>query len=239
MRICINVVEGIFQIGDLGEDVSGVSQALCLKVQQHLLAGVLWILDHLINEHALDLEVFEGADICVGQNWLLRLQASHYVHTGLLHNGKEVRIVRGPAHVPAILPLKVQLLSRTILWGHRFHIPEAAVGFHLNVEEQKNPIDVNDRHPRALTVRRNHLWAAADGEASLQCQMWQGISLHYTTLPRHKETLLCCTNACDWILGGRGRRHEAILVMSARARSKGFIDVEHHLGSPLLHASSS
>ena len=28
----------------------------------------------------------------------------------------------------------------------------------------------------------------------------QGISLHYTTLPRHKEALLCCTNACDWIL---------------------------------------
>jgi hypothetical protein len=30
-----------------------------------------WVISSLINEHALDLEVFEGADICVGQNWLL------------------------------------------------------------------------------------------------------------------------------------------------------------------------
>mmetsp|Transcript_4274 Transcript_4274/g.11789 ORF Transcript_4274/g.11789 Transcript_4274/m.11789 type:complete len:663 (-) Transcript_4274:283-2271(-) len=107
VRVCLHVIEGILEVGDFGEDVPRVPQTLRLEVQQNLLPWTLRILDHLVNQYALDLEVLECTEVRVGQHRLLWLQPSNDVHPRLLHDGKEVWVVAGPPHVPNILALKL------------------------------------------------------------------------------------------------------------------------------------
>mmetsp|Transcript_3629 Transcript_3629/g.8423 ORF Transcript_3629/g.8423 Transcript_3629/m.8423 type:complete len:265 (-) Transcript_3629:495-1289(-) len=237
MRIRINIVEGVFEVRHLCQDVSSISQALSLEVQEHLLPGVLRILNHLVNEDTLNLKIFESTDVRIGQHRLLRLEPSDDIHPRFLHDGEQVGVVTGPSHVPDIFSLEVQLLARPILLLLRFgRLAEEAVADDLDVEQQEDSVDVNNRHPCAVTVGSYHLGPAADREASFKGQVGQSVAMHDSALPRHKKALLSSTDARDWILCCDGRRNKSFLVMGPTTRCEGFVDVEHHLRSLLLDA---
>mmetsp|Transcript_83069 Transcript_83069/g.144247 ORF Transcript_83069/g.144247 Transcript_83069/m.144247 type:complete len:228 (-) Transcript_83069:1939-2622(-) len=111
MRIGLNIIECILQVGHLRQDVPRIAETLCLEVQQHLFPRTFRVLDYLVNENALDLEVLKCADVCVRQHRLLGLEATNDVHARLLHDGEEIGIVAGPAHIPDILALEFQLCA--------------------------------------------------------------------------------------------------------------------------------
>mmetsp|Transcript_9361 Transcript_9361/g.26334 ORF Transcript_9361/g.26334 Transcript_9361/m.26334 type:complete len:408 (-) Transcript_9361:1405-2628(-) len=219
----LNVVVGVLQVGHLGQDVPRVAQALGLEVKQDLLAGALVVLDYLVHEHALDLQVLESGYVRVREHGLLRLQAAHDVHAGLLHDGEEVRVVASPTHIPDVLPLELELMARFL-----------AARLHLDVVEREHPVDVDHEHPGAVAVRRDDLRSAPDGESALEPEMRQRIPLHRTTLAGHQEACVRGGQAGDWVLHRRGGRCEAFFVVHARAGSKTIINVEHHLNPPLV-----
>mmetsp|Transcript_3001 Transcript_3001/g.9056 ORF Transcript_3001/g.9056 Transcript_3001/m.9056 type:complete len:321 (-) Transcript_3001:1262-2224(-) len=241
MRVVVNVVECVFEIRHLRQDVSGVAQTLGLEVQQHLLARTLRILNDLVNQHTLDLQVPEGADVCIGQDRLLGQQSSDDVHPSLLHDGEEVGVVAGPAHVPDILALKLQLCSDSsfsarFLVGLPDQHARGAPALDLDVIEGQHAVDVDDGHPGAVAVRGDNLRPAADGEARLDAEVRQGVALHHAGFAGHKEALLRGGDAGDGVLGRGHGRHEALLVMQASAWGKRLVDVEHHLRAPLVAA---
>mmetsp|Transcript_23180 Transcript_23180/g.54250 ORF Transcript_23180/g.54250 Transcript_23180/m.54250 type:complete len:232 (-) Transcript_23180:1810-2505(-) len=65
VRVGLNVVESVLEVGNHGQDVPGIAQALRFKVQQHLFPWVFRVLNHLIDQHTLDLQVLERAEVSV------------------------------------------------------------------------------------------------------------------------------------------------------------------------------
>mmetsp|Transcript_61083 Transcript_61083/g.160610 ORF Transcript_61083/g.160610 Transcript_61083/m.160610 type:complete len:235 (+) Transcript_61083:2050-2754(+) len=70
----------------------------------------------------------------------------------------------------------------------------------------------------------------------LEAEVRQRVPLHHPALAGDKEALLGGRDARDRILRPRHGRHEALLVVEARAGREGLVDVEHHL-HPALRAA--
>ena len=96
-----------------GEQVACVSEALLVVHNKHFLnvLDLLGVLQHVIQEHALNLQISEVADVASRKNGFFWFKVSEDKQTILLHESTQSRIVRRPLDGPHFLALNGQVLK--------------------------------------------------------------------------------------------------------------------------------
>ena len=91
----------------------------------------------LIEQHCLDLQFVEGAQVRRAKDGFLWVNTTEDVHSRLLHHREQLLIVTGPPHVPDVLPLEAQPLAS--LGGF-----DRAVGAGADAVKQQHTVDIDD-----------------------------------------------------------------------------------------------
>lgn len=136
VRILFYELDGFLETYS-GKQVACVSQALLVVHNKHFLnvLDLLGVLQHVIQEHALNLQISEVANVTGRKNRFFWFKVSEDKQTILLHKSTQCWIVRRPLDGPHFLAFNGQVRALTV---------GTTVGI-VQVVEREDAVDVYDR----------------------------------------------------------------------------------------------